>query len=129
MGCVNRARYVEPRNHVQRNERDPDRAAAELAAAQYGVLARSQLAELGLERWAIERRVQRGRLHVVHRGIYAVGHRRLSRPGRWMAAALAGGTGAALSHHHGGALWVLLETSRQAIDVTVPLASGGLARA
>ena len=56
-------------------------------------------------RAAIEGRVKRGRLHRIHRGVYAVGHMALTRYGRFMAAVLACGEGAALSHFSAAVLW------------------------
>ncbi|MGX6450280.1 type IV toxin-antitoxin system AbiEi family antitoxin domain-containing protein, partial [Patulibacter sp. S7RM1-6] len=67
-----------------------DAAIAALAAAQHGVVARRQLLDLGVTSAGIAHRLRRGRLHAVHPGVYAVGHRRLSPTGRVMAAALAG---------------------------------------
>ena len=58
---------------------------------------------------AIAERLETKRLHRVHRGVYAVGYRRLSRLGWWMAAVLAGGPGAVLSHRCAAALWGILE--------------------
>jgi very-short-patch-repair endonuclease len=100
--------------------RSVDTLIAQLAGAQHGVVARRQLIELGVGRGAIDRRVHRGRLHVVHRGVYAVGHRALTQRGRWMAAVLAAGPGAVLSHHSAAALWGIRPTSRTRIEVTVP---------
>jgi very-short-patch-repair endonuclease len=100
--------------------RSVDALIAQLAGAQHGVVARRQLGALGVGRGAIDRRVQRGRLHVVHRGVYAVGHRALTQHGHWMAAVLAAGLGAMLSHHSAAALWGIRPTSRARIDVTVP---------
>jgi very-short-patch-repair endonuclease len=54
-------------------------------------------------RRAIGHRIQRRRFHVLYRGVYAVGHRVLSREARWLAAVLALGEGAALSHRSAGA--------------------------
>ena len=67
---------------------------AELAAVQHGVVTYRQLADLGLGRSAIQYRRELGRLHSVHRGVYAVGHRRTTVTGSWMAAVLACGPGA-----------------------------------
>ncbi len=64
------------------------------------------------------RRLAAGRLHRVHRGVYAVGHSVLGIEGRWMAAVLAVGKGAVLSHHSAAALVGLRPTSRAQIDVT-----------
>src|SRR3954451_9513663 len=55
----------------------------------------------------IDRRLAAGRLHVIHRGVYAVGHPRIPQEGRWLAAVLACGHGAVLSHRSAAALWGL----------------------
>src|SRR3712207_6216201 len=85
--------------------REVDRRIAALAHRQHGVVARRQLAEVGLGRGAIDHRLGCGRLLVVHRGVYAVGYRRMTRQARWMAAVLAAGPGAVLSHRAAAALW------------------------
>ena len=95
-----------------------DGATARLAATQWGVVARRQLLALGLSASAIDRRVWSGRLHVIHRGVYAVGHPVLPQEGRWIAAVLAAGRGAVLSHHAAAALWELRATERLKVDVT-----------
>jgi len=95
-----------------------DRVLAELAEAQHGVVARSQLLAAGIGRRAIGGRLERGALHLVHRGVYAVGHARLSRHARWMAAALACGPGTALSHRSASELWGLRDRWGSAIEVT-----------
>jgi hypothetical protein len=69
-----------------------------VAARQWGVVSRAQLRVLGFGRGAIERRLLAGRLHVVYRGVYAVGHPVLGVEGRRLAAVLACGPGAVLSH-------------------------------
>jgi very-short-patch-repair endonuclease len=99
-------------------------AIAALAARQYGVVARWQLLELGLTSRAISYRLTVGRLHLVHRGVYAVGHKRISGRGRWMAAVLACGPGSALSHRSGAALWGFLGAASPRIDVTTPRRGG-----
>jgi very-short-patch-repair endonuclease len=90
-----------------------------LAERQYGVVARDQLFALGLESAAIEWRLSRGRLHAVHRGVYSVGRRGLSGRGHWLAAVLAVGPGAVLSHRTAAALWELGVTPARRVDVTV----------
>lgn len=103
----------------------PDRGLAELAAQQWGVVSVAQLRALGLERAAVTRRVQAGRLHRLYRGVYAVGHARLGREGRWLAAVLACGPGAVLSHRSAAAHWGLLQTEQARIDVTAPRSRRG----
>lgn len=82
-------------------------AVLDLARRQHGVVAHRQLTEIGLSRSAIARRLERGYLIVLHRGVYAVGHDVLSQRARWMAAVLAGGPSAVLSHRAAAALWGL----------------------
>jgi very-short-patch-repair endonuclease len=82
------------------------------------VIAREQLAEIGLSPDAIDYRVAVGRLHRVHQGVYAVGHPVLGRSGRWMAAVLACGPDAALSHASAAALWALQRGEPTIVDVT-----------
>jgi hypothetical protein len=103
---------------------NPDLVLAQIAGRQYGVVSAAQLAAAGISKDGVTRRVREGRLHRLHRGVYAVGHRRLSNEGIWLAAVLACGEGAALSHRSAAALWSLLPASRGVVDVTVP-GSGG----
>jgi very-short-patch-repair endonuclease len=108
------------KRRVREEPAGQDRAIAELAQRQHGVVARRQLLEAGLSRRAIDHRMRGRRLQAVHRGVYAVGHSVLSTEGRWMAAVLAGGMRAALSHRSAGALWGLRTAGSPLIDVTVP---------
>jgi very-short-patch-repair endonuclease len=108
-----------------------DERIAELAEGQHGVVARRQLLGLGLGREAIAVRLRTGRLHPLHRGVYAVGHLVISQEARWMAAVLACGPGAVLSHRSAAALWGMRGASRRAIDVTTGSKSrsrGGICR-
>jgi hypothetical protein len=93
---------------------------AHLAGSQHGVVSRSQLAALGLTKREIDRRLAVARLQPLHRGVYAVGHRALTVEGRWMAAVLACGANAVLSHATAAAAWDLLPAGGGAIHVTVP---------
>ena len=62
-----------------------------------------------------------GRLHRLHRGVYAVGHGLVSKEGRWLAAAMRGGEGAVLSHGSAAALWgILRDGERDRIDISLP---------
>ncbi len=94
-----------------------DQLIADYATAQHGVVALWQLVELGLSARAVRKRVAAGRLHRVHEGVYAVGHTRLSRQGRYMAAVLACGVESALSHRSAAAHRSLRANSRAPIDV------------
>jgi hypothetical protein len=101
-----------------------DPVIAGLAGAQHGVVSRAQLVALGLSGQAIDRRVHARRLHVIHRGVYAVGHSVLTLEGRWLGAVLAGGTGAVLSHASAAAAWDLRLVGSGAIHVTIPSHAG-----
>lgn len=103
-----------------------ERELAKLAGRQHGVIARSQLVAAGLGPRTIRRRVEAGRLHLLHRGVYAFGVERLSPRGRWMGAVLACGEGALLSHRSGAALWGLLRSHRGPIEVTSASGRGRL---
>jgi very-short-patch-repair endonuclease len=93
---------------------------AALASKQHGVVSRDQLIDLGFEPGAIGRRLRAGRLHQMRRGVYAVGHLVATQEARWMAAVLACGPGAVLSHRSAAALWGLRASSSRAIEVTTP---------
>lgn len=88
-----------------RNHQPSWRVVLALAAAQHGVVAHGQLIGLGLSAQAIKHRVSRGRLHRVHRGVYAVGRPDLTREGWLMAAVLACGAGSLVSHTSAAELW------------------------
>ena len=97
-----------------------DREIAAIALRQHGVIEYRQLIRLGLSPKAIAHRVETGRLHRIHRGVYAVGHAKLSGRGQWMAAVLAAGDDAALSHRSAASLWGLPVPASSLIDVTAP---------
>jgi very-short-patch-repair endonuclease len=93
---------------------------AELAEAQYGVVSYRQLQRLGFSAAAIGRSSGANRLLQVHRGVYAVGHGSISDHGRCMAAVLACGNRAVLSHASAGWLWGLLPRCPVEAEVTIP---------
>jgi hypothetical protein len=111
---------IEHLRGVGSSAREKEQAMAALASAQHGVVARGQLLELGFSRRSIAGALQRGRLHEVFRGVYVFGARRITRKGRWMAAALAAGSGALVSHRSAGRLWSLLPAGAEWVDVTSP---------
>lgn len=82
-------------------------------------MTRSQLRTLGYRPDEIDRRVRRGRLHRVRRGVYAVGRPALTQHGTWLAAVLCCGPHAALSHGSAAALWMIRRTSGP-LEVSVP---------
>src|SRR5262245_44204599 len=95
-----------------------------LARNQHGVLSRAQLRELGFTVKAINHRISKGRLHPIWRGVYAVGRPQVTQRGRWMAAVLACGPHAVLSHLSAAALWRIRVHRSQGgtpvVDVSVP---------
>lgn len=102
-----------------RRELATDHAIAAIADRQGGTIGRRQLIALGLSGSAIDRRVRSGRLFLLHRGVYAVGHRVLGVVGRRWAAVLAYEPGAAISHAAAGAAWDIRPSRAATIDVTV----------
>jgi very-short-patch-repair endonuclease len=98
----------------------PDRFAACIAARQHGVISYRQLLDGGIDKDGIRRRLDAGRLHRLHRGVYAVGHRGLGWEGRWLAAVFACGADAVLSHRSAAELWGLLPALARDVDVTLP---------
>jgi hypothetical protein len=103
-----------------------DQRIAALADRFHGVLDVVQLRSIGASRTQLGKRIQSRRLVPLYRGVYAVGHRRLTNSGRWLAAVRALGNGAVLSHVHAAALWNLRHPPGGRIHVTVP--KGGRAK-
>jgi predicted transcriptional regulator of viral defense system len=91
-----------------------------LAVAQNGVVTLGQLEELGLTEDAIVKRVARGRLHRIHQRVYSLTPGVMTERGKFMAAVLACGPGAVLSHRSAAYLWGLVDSWEEPIDVTAP---------
>jgi very-short-patch-repair endonuclease len=91
---------------------------AALAGCQHGLITTRQLLALGLTKGAIEYRTQIGRLHRLYRGVYAVGHVPVSPYAHALAAVLAGGPGAVLSHASAATLWGIDKHWRSPLEVT-----------
>jgi predicted transcriptional regulator of viral defense system len=95
-------------------------ALARRAASQHGVVSRGQLVRLGIRGSGIERRVARGRLHRLHPGVFAVGLPHPPRDGLLLAAVMAAGPGAAVSHVDAAAAWGLMDPRSGRVHVTTP---------
>jgi hypothetical protein len=102
----------------------PDVLVARVAAKQHGQISARQLRSCGLDTRGIERRVRNGRLHPVYRNVYSVGHPAVTPAGRFMAAVLACGARAVLSHFAAAALHGLLAWEERDPQVTVRGTSG-----
>jgi very-short-patch-repair endonuclease len=107
--------------HAERDEVTPraDVEVSRLAARQHGVVTAAQLRACGLVPQSIAYRVSIGRLHPLHRGVYAVGHAAVTRDGCYLAAVKACGRGAVLCARSGGALVNIIEWEDRYPDVLV----------
>src|SRR6478672_8142582 len=85
--------------------RTVEKELARLASSSHGIVSYSQMLGAGLSAQQVKRRIQRGSLIRVYRGVYCVGHQAPSTDARYMAAVLACGDGAALSGRAAG--WIL----------------------
>jgi hypothetical protein len=112
----------------QSDTRTRDREIAELATRQRGLLGRWQLIALGLRPDGIDDWIRRGRLHVIHRGVYALGHRALAPGAPWLAAVMTCGRGAVLSHRSAASLWELRRSAMARVEVTTPVMTGRRSR-
>jgi very-short-patch-repair endonuclease len=104
-----------------------ERAIADLAASQHGVVKRRQLVDAGLSPRAIDNRLRARRLHALYRGVYLLGHAVAPRHAHEMAAVLASGRNAVVSHHSAAYLWCLLPSPShdRDIDITIPARDPG----
>jgi hypothetical protein len=90
----------------------------------WGVVSTEQQRSCGLTRGAIDGWLRVGRLHRLHRGVYLLGHGAAGREAQALAAVLACGPGAVLSHRSAAAWWGLLESQRAVVDVLAPRSRG-----
>lgn len=93
---------------------------ARICAMQQGLITLEQLEARGLTRQAVSERVNSGRLHRIHRTVYSLTPRVMTQRGRFMAAVLACGPEAVLSHRSAAYLWGLVDSWEEPIDVTAP---------
>jgi very-short-patch-repair endonuclease len=92
---------------------------AALAATRWGVVSLAQLRACGLSRDAVATRVRNGRLHPLHRGVYALGHPAVPLAGRFLAAVTACGPTAVLSHFSAAAHYGFLGWDERYPEVTI----------
>lgn len=113
------ARHVDRRMGGKGEPDGLDALIAGLAAHQHDAVARRQLLELGAGPAAVDLRLRRRRLRTLYRGVYRLGAGPVARPTRWMAAVLAGGPDAVLSHRSAAALWCIYGEGGR-IELSVP---------
>jgi len=97
-----------------------DAAVARLAVGQLGLVTRAQLLASGVAANAVRHRVRAGRLRPVHPGTYATSPAPLTPEQRCLAAVLACGPGAVLSHGSAAALWRILPAPPGPVEVLRP---------
>lgn len=96
-----------------------DRGVAWVAGRQLGLITTWQLRAVGVRDSAIWYRVRCGRLHRLHRGVFLVGHA-IEVPGaRELAAVLACGDGAFVSHRSAAALWALTSGAADEVELSL----------
>ena len=110
---IDKERTGEVQPHVSGHE-----PLAGFAARQHGVVSSRQLTALGYSRDAVSYATRAGRLHRLHRGVYAVGHTKLAWEGRCLAAVLACAPNAVASHLSAAWLWGLLRSCPGTFHVT-----------
>jgi hypothetical protein len=92
-----------------------------MANRQHGIVSIRQLrGPLGYSERTVVREAERGELHRLYRGVYAVGHARVSTHARCLAAALACGPNALLSHTSAAWLWGVSTQAPFPLHVTAP---------
>jgi Transcriptional regulator, AbiEi antitoxin/Protein of unknown function (DUF559) len=101
-----------------------NRGLADIAGRQHGVVSRSQAEALGISGNTVDRWRREGGLHRIHPGVYALGHEAITQRSRWMAAVLASGSGAVLSHRSAAASWRIWGSGAGKVHVTVPRHTG-----
>lgn len=111
------------KNHTTKQSK-PQRRIAETATSQGGAVSLDQLRSEGVSRRRAAERADDGKLHRIHRGVYTVGHRSISRATHLRAALLACGEGGVISHATAAAFWGLYDEWPRLTDVTVPVEAG-----
>jgi len=101
-------------------ERKATLRAGEIAGQQWGVIGWGQLKSCGVSHATADRWRADGRLHPIHRGVYALGHPSVPIQGRLVAAIIHAGPNATLSHATAAWWWHLIDDEPAIIDVSTP---------
>ena len=112
--------YVNRSGHGSGRRQLIDHVIAAAAAQPHGMVTRRQLLALGCNANGIQYRIESGRLHPRYHGVYAVGHVPPSPLANAMAAVLACGGGAVLSHGSAATLWGIRKHWSYPLEVTTP---------
>jgi very-short-patch-repair endonuclease len=106
---------------ISRGKRGQTEAVRAIAAGQHGVVTRAQVLACGVSRWAVDRAVRAGGLHRLHHGIYSVAAPELlTEDARLIAALLAAGDGAMLTHATAAWRWQMIPAPPVATELAVP---------
>jgi hypothetical protein len=97
-----------------------DEVIGRLARGAHGVVTRRELLEAGVTAKKIRRRVERGSLIVVHRGVYRAGHLAPGREAHYVAAVKACGDRAVLCGRAAAHLWRLIKGSPPQPEILAP---------
>jgi very-short-patch-repair endonuclease len=120
-GGVHELQLITPGNRRQST------AVRALAGEQAGIVGRAQLLTAGISRRAIDRALRGGRLHRVHRGVYAtVAPELLTEDGRLLAALLTVGDGAILSRGTAAWRWRIIPAPPSVIEVAIQRRRAGV---
>src|SRR4051812_41318219 len=111
------------KNHATRRAESRKRISG-TATRQGGVVSLDQLRDEGVSRQLAAEQAEASHLHRIHRGVYTVGHRSIDRRAQLLAALLACGEGAVLSHGTAAAFHELWDERPHFVDVTVPVEAG-----
>jgi predicted transcriptional regulator of viral defense system len=93
---------------------------ARVCHGQHGLITLEQLEAHGLSVQAVHERLLAGRLHRIHQTVYSLTPQVMTQRGKFMAAVLACGPDAVLSHRSAAYLWGLVDSWEAPIDVTAP---------
>jgi very-short-patch-repair endonuclease len=97
-----------------------ERRIARIASRSHGVATRAELLEAGVTPTEIKRRVRRGSLIRIHRGVFRVGHQAPSIEARYAAAVKASGDGSLLSRRAAAHVFGLLKHPPSLPEVLTP---------